>query len=265
MECPELLDRHADLLAVQSMVLALGVAVKRLTGSLNPSPCTSSRSKKRCVRRKATLRRMHAASQGDSSTAVDKETQVPHPDAVDKETQVLPHDVIDKETQVTLQVMVDKETQVTIQDASIVSGFFDDELMCLERLAAHSFGSSVSALRSRLCVRAEEQVLLLSNRLVLAKSQYLADLDQLNKFQDEITILRPSARNPTGVACQRDYKLLPSDPTYLLRCAPYSGGGSLFPDHSQAVASQLPNPETGSNVPAVLPPCHPSGQECKQQ
>ena len=261
MECPEQLDRHADLLAVQSMVLALGVAVKRLTGGLNLAPCTSSRSRKRCVRRKAALRRMHAASQGDSSTAVDKETQVPHHDAVDKETQVVPHDVLDKETQVSLPVLVDKETQVTIQDASIVSGFFDDELMCLERLAAHSYGSSVSALRSRLCARADEQVTLLSNRLVIAKFQYLADMDQLKMCKDEIAILRPSPTIPTGAEayykhfqpaaseCQAlalGEHSLPFDPAYLrlsTRSAPASGGESLFPDHSQSAASQLPNPE----------------------
>ena len=69
---------HAELLALQSALLALGAAFKKLmSGGALPLPSSTTCFASRRKRKQATLRKLYVAPQRRTAVVVDKEVQVP--------------------------------------------------------------------------------------------------------------------------------------------------------------------------------------------
>jgi hypothetical protein len=160
MDCLEPLDVHAKLLAVQSLVSALVLAVTKSTGGRPTSPAAISHSQKRRQRRQVTLRKFYDASQRRSADMVDKEVQNPG---------------IDAPQQVVLEAPCAGVSEAAAADVSVpVPACLD-----LKALRLKKYDCSLAALRAREHERLQSDAELLTVQL-------RSDVERLQQLSAEM-------------------------------------------------------------------------------
>jgi len=174
MDCLEPPDLHAELLAVQSLVSALALAVKKLTGGRHPSPSMISRSQRRRQRRQVTLRKLYDASQRRPADMVDKEVQSPVNDPA-------------------LQVVVEAPCADVAEAAEAVVSVPFPALLDLKALRLEVYDCSLAALRERLHVRLQSDAELLSVQLRSGVSHLHQLSADMQKLQDLGVLVSASA------------------------------------------------------------------------